>query len=484
MSTTTILYRDISVGAAEDASVSATGSMDESDVSSLIDGITSTPIATLEHNNWVLDGTFDFLDNSEIAFWSAEVSDDDGEFSTSPVIKILFDSQYNSTGLTLTFDPATGLYCSKINIKWYQGEMKKESADFYPDSTKYVCNQTAKSFDRIEITLLQTNIPNRRAKLSHILLGIERTFDMTEIRTATIKNDLSLISLEIPVSTFNWRLDSHDDVDYMFQLKQPVEVRNDGNLLGVYYIDESTRQSSSIYDLSCYDAFGILDEIPFPGAVYVNKSAQQLVYDIIDGSFDVSFNVDDVNLTGAILDTTRRGALQQVLFAWGVCAATDASSGIRIFYPGTIAQAIGANRTYTGATARTTSVVTEVRVTSHAYTQNDDGDVTINGIKYLDTKTVHSVQNPDVTVNDKQNIVEITDATLISSSIGQSCAQRVYDYYARRATNSAKIVWDGEKLGDRVTVPNSWGASNTGNVETMSITLSNVVAASCEVIGE
>lgn len=483
MSTTTILYRDISVGAAEDASISAMGAMEGANVSGLISGVTAAPITTLEHNNWLLDGTFNLLDNSEIAFWSSEVSDADGHFITNPKITILFDSQYNSTGLTLTFDPSTGLYCSEINIKWYQGEMEKASIDFSPNAPKYVCNQTVKSFDKIEIALLKTNIPNRRAKLAQILLGIERTFDMTEIRTATIKNDMSLIALELPISTFSWRLDSHDDIDYMFQLKQPMEVRNDGNLVGVYYIDESTRQSRSIYDLSCYDAFGILDESPFSGAVYVDKSAKQLVSEIINGAFDIDFSVDDVNLTGAILDTTRRGALQQVLFAWGVCAATDGASGIRIFAPGTTEKVIGTNRTYTGATAMTSAVVTEVRITSHAYTQNNEGDVTINGIKYTDTKTVHSVHNPDVTVNDKQNIIEITDATLISSAIGQACAQRVYDYYARRVTSSAKIVWNVEKLGDYVTVPNSWGSTSTGNIETMSITLSNVVSAACEVLG-
>ena len=84
--------------------------------------------------------------------------------------------------------------------------------------------------------------------------------------------------------------------------------------------------------------------------------------------------------------------------------------------------------------------------------------------------------------NTKPNVIEITDATLVSAANGQAVAQRVYNHCAKRDTARAKIVWRGEKLGDAVTLPNPWGGMNTGNIVRMDLTLSNTVAADVEVL--
>lgn len=90
------------------------------------------------------------------------------------------------------------------------------------------------------------------------------------------------------------------------------------------------------------------------------------------------------------------------------------------------------------------------------------------------------MSNPDVTATDKQNIKKISDATLVSPAIAPAVAQRVYEYYLRRNTNKSKIVYNGEKLGDCLTIPNSWGSANTGNLAKMEIKLSNTVVYSSE----
>ena len=131
----------------------------------------------------------------------------------------------------------------------------------------------------------------------------------------------------------------------------------------------------------------------------------------------------------------------------------------------------------------TSAVVTEVRVIAHTYTQDSNGGVEIGGVKYSDTETVYTVTNPDVTATDKQNVIEVTGATLVSPGIGQATAQRVYDYYQKRNTNKAKVVWAGELLGDYVSLPNAWGSANSGHIEKMEIKLSNTVAADCETVG-
>ena len=281
MSKTTILYKDIAPGAEEDAVASSPSAYPNSDLSLVPTGTKSAPAITLEMNHWGLDGTFDYASDQKIAFWSNELSGDDCAFANPPEITISFDEQYTSMGVYLIFDTATGGYCPSVTIKWYQGELLKQSKDFYPNSNQYFCEQLVESYDRIVVTLNSTNLPQKRARIEQILFGVYRTFDMTSIRSASIVNETSISGLELPVSTFEWTLDSREDVEYMFQLKQPIEVRNNDNLIGVYYIDDSSRKSKSIYSISCHDALGVLDESPFSGGVYENKSAKELLSEIV-----------------------------------------------------------------------------------------------------------------------------------------------------------------------------------------------------------
>lgn len=485
MSRTTILYKDIAPGAEEDAAITTSAATEFSTISDLATGVSPNPTITCEKNHWLLNGTYMLVENEPVAFWSTELSGDDCSFQNKPEITIDFDQQYSSVGITLVFDSASNEYCDSVTIKWYQGETLKTSADFTPNAATYFCQQQVESYNKVVITINGTSLPGRRAKLEHIIFGIYRYFTMQEFRSSSVVNEMSLIATELPVSTMKWTLDSDDDVDFMFQLKQPVEVRNDNNLIGVYYIDAYSRSAATLYNIECYDAIGVLDETPFSGGVYTNKSAKELLSEILDGDFEMEYDdaITDTNLTGILQSSSKREAIQQVLFAWGVCASTDGREKLRIFTLPETEKEISRNRTYTGVTVDTAAIVTKVNVTAHTYTQSDSGTIDINGIKYSDTTTVYSVSNPNVTATDKQNVVEVTDATLISPSIGQAVAQRVYDYYLNRNTNKAKIVWAGEKLGDLLTLPNAWGGTNTGHVAKMEIKLSNTVAATCETIG-
>jgi hypothetical protein len=355
--------------------------------------------------------------------------------------------------------------------------------DFQPDSTSYFCQNNVESFDKVIISLNKTVLPNRRARVSQIIIGVIRTFRMNELREVKIVNEMDLSSLSIPVSTMNWTLNSKEDVAFMFQLKQEVEAWNDNNLVGVYYIDSSSRQAQRLYQIECYDAMGVLDEVNFPGGVYSGKSAKALLREIVGSYFTLDMDsVTDTTLTGAIKACTCREAMQQVLFAWGVCVSTDGTNKIRVFQTSDTLTEIGKNRTFQGVSVDTSAIVTEVQVTSHVFAENTNGDIEINGTKYSDTTAVYSIQNPNVTANDKQKIITIENATLVSPSIAQAVAQRAYNYYLRRDTTQSKFVWRGEKLGDLVSQPTAWGDTMTGNLQKLTITLSNTVAADSETL--
>ena len=486
MSKTTVFYKDVAVGAQEDAAFSVTGATDESIPAELAEGVSVGKVITLEPDRWALDGSFDRLYAQEaIAFWSSGLSDENGAFTAEPVITVTFDQQYSSMGISFVFDDAAGEYVSLLNIKWYQGDTLKADQDFQPDSAEYFCSKRVESYNKLVITLKKTFPAQRRAKVNRVIFGVRRTFGMNELRRASVTNQMDESSIELPISTFTWTLDSRTDVDYLFQLKQPVEVRNGENLLGVYYISGSSRVAKRVYDIDCHDALGVLSESQFAGGVYLSGVSAKTLLETLASPFTVEYaeGVTDATLTGVLAAQAKRDAIQQVIFAWGVCLATDGGSTLRVFSLPETAETVPKSRTFTGASVETSAIVTAVRVTAHTYAAAENGSVEINGVKYSDSKTVYSVENPNVTAADRQNVVEVAGGTLISTGIGQTAAQRVYDYYQKRNAISAKLVYDGEKLGDCLSIYTPWGTLVTGNLGKMEIALSNTVAYRAEVTG-
>ena len=440
MSTTTILYRDIAPGAIDGAQITATEATPFSDPSMLADDEHYvSQAATLERNVWTLDGTRRIYGGGTEPYWSSVLSGDDCTLDPAPVVTLTLDGTYTSPGITLVFDTSSsGGYCSDVLICWYRsGALLTEKA-FSPDRSIYFCQTTVEQFDKVEITLRKTALPACYAKLSQVIIGVTRVFDMSQIRSARVVAQTDLLAQELPASVLEWVLDSSEDVEYIFQERQPFEVRCTGfgqqeessSTVGVYYLSDSRRTAKRIYSLNCEDAIGVLERDSFSGGVYNGYSARQLISDIVDGQFEVVYDpssgIGDESLTGILMPSTRREALQQVLFAFGVCAATDGGETIRIFLPGGTPESIGAGRTYTGASVDTSAVITAVRVTAHTYTKSSDGSIEIGGERYRDTETVYTVENPDVTSNTKTNVVEITGATLVSAANGQAVAQRVY----------------------------------------------------------
>ncbi len=483
-----LVYSDIAVGAENDAAVSTTARQSFSVPARLPHGADSVPLATLEPNSWALDGSRVCRGAQKVGFWSTQMSDEDGVFGTKPTITVAFDEQYTSLGISLVFDTALADYCSDITLSWYQDNALLAQKQFFPDGPAYFCEQTVEHYDKVVLQMNATHLPHRYAKLSRILFGITRTFARNELRSVRITEGVSLISTEVPINKMDFSLDSSADIEYIFQRLQPIFAYDGETLVGAFYIELSSRKGKGLYDLSCNDAVGVLEYETIPAAMYSGKNAKSAILEVLDGKFELELapELESETLTGYVPEGTRRNALHHIAFALRAVVDTSRTDKVRVFRAAASAPApIPPSRIYAGGSVNTAAVVTAVRVTTHSYSTSGSGNqVQAGGVTYYDTQNVLTVKNPDVTASDRQNVVEITDATLVGPSNGPAVAQHVYQYYMRRSTQSIKIVMDGEKPGDCVTALTPWGTEITGNVATMNITLSGIAAADCEVVGQ
>lgn len=486
-----LIYRDVAVGAAEDAAVTASGAHSMSDVSLLPSGVNTPPLCIVEHNFWRLNGTHMVYDGQAIAFLSSAVSDENCEFSETPKIRVDFDNNYTTLGISLKFSPDTGDYCNQVTIAWYQNETQLASQVFTPDSANYFCEKMVSAFNRVDISMDKTSLPLRRARLDQVVFGIIREFQGNEICSVTIQQDVDPISNELSINYLDWDLRSNSDTEYIFQLKQPVEAYHNNKLIGVFYVDKiPERTGVGDYSVECQDALGVLDNYEWAGKMYTADTAfSSVVNEIVGKAFEVDIEaaLASATIKGYIPDGTRREALQQAAFIVGAAVDTSKTNKIRFFVPQYENPTTVPNRdVFEGGGVKQDAIVTAVIVTYHTYTQGSgsSGDevITVNDVKYVHTTGTVRINNPNVTASDKQNIKTVQDATLVNASNAQAVAQRVYNYWMRRKTVETSIVWEEQNMLDYITVPTPWGQDMTGNLTSAKITLSNLTVAEIEVM--
>ena len=470
-----VIYSDISPDAANASSFSASD-MESFSTLDLNNGGPEPYAITLETNRWILDGSGEIFGGSAV-YWSDTLSDSDGDYAVSPVITVDFSQYVTSDGITLFFDETAEEFAYQVSLTWLQDGTTLASETYTVDSAIFFCEQAVTNYNQLLISIDSSGLPDRRARLDKIMFGKVFTFSGANIRSASVVNECNLISAELPASALNAVMDI--PAELTFQAKQSFEISANGYMLGTYYLTDSARQSSTIYKISAQDAIGVLNEQYFDGGAYLSGiSAESLVQTIIGDAFEIVFDgVTDTTLYGLLMPMSKRDALQQVLFAWGVACRTDGGSVIRIFEPPTVPVEIGRDRTYLGVSVDQLAAVTKVNVTAHTFAVDADGSWEVGGVKYSDTETVYTAS---LNVLGKENIIESSGCTLISTHNGQAAAQRILDYYARPTTHKSKIIWQGEHLGDCVNQPTPWETTQDGNIESISITISGIIAASVE----
>lgn len=483
-----IIYEDIATGASEDATITTEDAQPFSNTDLLPFTGDGSPVSSLEMNQWILDGHKKIVRGKPVRFWSKAMSDEHGLFQKPPELTISFDLRYTSPGIYLRFDTESGEYCPSVTLQWRRGASLLAEESFTGNSTEIFCGRIVEAYDKISIRFNSTNIPCHYAKLTRIMFGVSRIFLRDELRNVKITAEASIISSEIAVNTLDFTLDSDEDIEYMFQFKQPVSAYDNDSLIGVFYIDSSTHRAKGLYDVSCIDAVGVLDEEPFPAGMYSGYPAQTLLLEILGGHFELELDsvLTGASITGYLPPGTRREALQQVAFALMAVVDTSGTDAIRVYLDEeNTPERFPHGRVYTGGTVDTAAIVTAVQVVAHSYSTSGSGNdtVEVDGVIYYHTTETTTINNPKATASDKQNVVTVDQATLVHSGNVDAVARHIYDFYSKRERQKVQIVMDKERPGDRIAAPTPWGSVITGFITRMDIVLSGIAAANCEIVG-
>lgn len=516
----TIVYEDIAVGAKAAFAPAASGTSSWSQPALLqSDKQLSVWSNPCELYSVVLDGSATIMPDTltgEYALVSNTLSNTDGTLPTAPILTMTASGQYTSQGVTLVFDPAANRYATELHIAWYRGSTLVDEGDFYPDAPEYFCERRVDNYSRVVITFRKINMPQNRLYLTELRFGITRRFRRNEIVSCGILQEIDPISHTISINTTNLTLNKMNDIDYVFQAKQPVRAYFDDELVATTFVKRYERGNDSrSYLIDTEDYISILDDSPFMGGMYTAVSSASLL-DAIFSPIGVPYELDEVlaskTLTGYIKAETCREALRQVAFALGAIVDTSYSEAVRIYVPSdTVAAVLDKTNTFTGQRTAESDKLTELRLTAYAYFPTDNvytaysaetsgtgtnipltfpeplhsltianGSIiesganyavitanegcVLTGKKYDVTQSVFTVRNPLVLAADKENVRTISDMTLVNASNAAVLARHCYNYYASRTQIDERILAENIRVGDLVTQEYAYMNPITGRI--------------------
>ena len=418
----------------------------------------------------VLDGTASAFpsvpEQANLGLWSEQLSNDDGTFTEPIVLELESVGQYSSQGLTLTFDTYNGIYATRIGIKWLritdEGITTLDEKEYTPDNAFYFCRNFVENYNKVVITFYSLNMPKNRLKLRVIDYGYGTFFYGDELRGVNLIQEIDPISTQISINTADFTLDSHSDMEYSFQAKQPLSVYFNGELKATTFVKKSTRKAKRLWIIQSEDYIGLLDSIPYYGGIYTNKNAVELLTDIFTVA-KVPYKIDDVFanavVTGYIPFTTCREALMQVAFAIQAAVDTSNSEVVKVFaLEEDVKQTIPLNRIMQGQNFADEETVTGVEVAVHSYNPitetvdvydaNESGTGQNIFVKFSEPLHDLSITNGSFAVDEKGNELKHTNYAVINANANCILQGQQYEHttQTRRKNNLVVLASDIEKI--------------------------------------
>ena len=118
------------------------------------------------------------------------------------------------------------------------------------------------------------------------------------------------------------------------------------------------------------------------------------------------------------------------------------------------------------------------------YTTNN-GEYSIIGYEYVDSVTEIEIPNLNISQNVKENVKIFDKFTVYAKDQNGSCEfkkQQIQKYISSRGTVSAKVVLNGEKVGDLITIETAFSGVITGIITAMNLMPSYSNVAEIEVL--
>lgn len=237
----------------------------------------SRKIATVEPNEWKLDGSYSVVrenkDNGEIGWWSERVSDEEG--NTYARLVYNFESKQSSRGITVTFDDRTDNFATHFKVIAYDDKGNEMASGEITDNNSYTAyvDMAVEGYKRLDVIFYKVNKPQRRLRVVEVTFGYLKAFNSDEISSFTIDYETTIDGVNLPSNRLSLTVDNADkryniinpDGIYRFLQKGQglnVSIVIDGErvTMGRFYFESSKSDDNSMtVTITAYDRMYQLD---------------------------------------------------------------------------------------------------------------------------------------------------------------------------------------------------------------------------------
>ena len=170
------------------------------------------PYATLEQNQWLLDGNRRHLDLTRIGpvgYWSESIADDVGEFNPPLLLDIQLDDVGKLPGITIRWAPSYKEYASDFTVRVFDGQnVAHEEIVTGNKDVETGLYLDVERCDRIEIEITKWCLPHRRARMTHVFLGLLRVYDKSALTMLEHSHEISPVSATLPRHSVKFEIDN------------------------------------------------------------------------------------------------------------------------------------------------------------------------------------------------------------------------------------------------------------------------------------
>lgn len=327
----------------------------------------------------------------------------------------------------------------------------------------------------------------------------------------------------------------------LFQSRQEIRAREivDGETIemGTFYLESKESRSETEIAFHAIDGVGIIDKSDFiKGRIYQNEKVSVIVSEIMESAgwekYEISSELQNLTLSGYIPICSHREALQQVAFAIRAIVDCSRTNLIRIYRQNTSADIkIKDDRLFIdGEKVSDKEYVSKIEITTHQYQEtteqstifdgilnaglneitfsepakdivssagtvvesgvnyaiirmSETGECTVTGKVYEDLQSTFIRSTEEINSNEVDQIISVSDATLVDKNNSYLLAENLFDYYSLRRILNARYVLGSERTGRWVSVKSYYGMYINGGIESQEINLAGGFLATATITG-
>lgn len=201
------------------ANTTDNGAIYISNSSQITDGVTDNPIpyCTLEQNIWCLDGNRKAVPESNFGnncYVSDVLSDDTCQFQGKrPMVSLSFKQTVTKLipGITITWSKTYGEFADTFSVIAYDGDnILAEKEVTLNRSVTSVVLMDINNYNRIDIVVKKWCLPNHRARVEEILIGLNKVYGKTDLINYSHSNTVDPVSTSLPKNEIKFSVDNVD----------------------------------------------------------------------------------------------------------------------------------------------------------------------------------------------------------------------------------------------------------------------------------